>query len=144
MGYKGGCLCGAVRYTVNADPLVTRMCWCRDCQKFGAGSATVNAIFPSEAVHIEGVMGDYESIAASGNVMHRGFCPKCGTPITTASEALPHVLGIRVGTLDNQGLFSPDIVIWTRSAPDWACIDPDLEAYEGQPPAPARAKDEQA
>ena len=34
----GGCLCGAVRYTTTADPLMTFVCHCRDCQRF-TGSA---------------------------------------------------------------------------------------------------------
>lgn len=47
MAIRGGCRCGAVRYTVTAEPIATRVCWCRDCQYFAAGSATVNVIFPT-------------------------------------------------------------------------------------------------
>jgi hypothetical protein len=50
----GGCLCGAVRYTIRAAPIVTRTCWCRVCQYIGAGSATVNTCFPSEALEVTG------------------------------------------------------------------------------------------
>ena len=35
---KGGCLCGAVRYTANAETEVVLVCHCRDCRKF-TGSA---------------------------------------------------------------------------------------------------------
>ena len=38
MEIKGGCLCGAVRYTAEADPTSATVCHCRDCQKF-TGSA---------------------------------------------------------------------------------------------------------
>ncbi len=48
MAISGGCLCGAVRYTASAAPIVTRVCWCRVCQYIGAGSGTVNVCFPSE------------------------------------------------------------------------------------------------
>jgi hypothetical protein len=34
MEIKGGCLCGAVRYTAEADPTSATVCHCRDCQKF--------------------------------------------------------------------------------------------------------------
>ena len=38
MTRDGGCLCGAVRYTAEADPTSATVCHCRDCQKF-TGSA---------------------------------------------------------------------------------------------------------
>src|SRR5215472_2409820 len=38
MEIKGGCLCGAVRYTAEAEPTSATVCHCRDCQKF-TGSA---------------------------------------------------------------------------------------------------------
>ena len=32
MTISGGRLCGAVRYTTLAEPIITRLCWCRVCQ----------------------------------------------------------------------------------------------------------------
>jgi hypothetical protein len=69
--YAGGCMCGAVRYRISAEPIMTRACWCRDCQYFGAGSGTVNVVFPRAAVIVSGELSDFRSIADSGNVMHR-------------------------------------------------------------------------
>src|SRR6476661_7178546 len=87
MTINGGCRCGAVRYRIEAEPLFTRHCWCRDCQYISAGAGTVNVFFPSEAVKVEGALADYASKAESGNQMHRHFCAACGTPIFTQSEA---------------------------------------------------------
>jgi hypothetical protein len=127
-------------YAIEAEPLVVRTCWCTDCQKFAAGSATVNVVFPAEAVMIEGTLSDYASVAGSGNIMHRGFCPTCGTPVTTGSEARPHLLAVRGGTLDNPELARPEITIWTKSAPSWAVFDPDIPQEETQPPLPGPQK----
>jgi len=140
MTITGGCLCGAVRYSIAAEPLVVRTCWCTDCQKFAAGSATVNVVFPAEAVSLEGELRDYASLAASGNTMHRGFCPKCGTPVTTGSSARPHLMGIRGGTLDDRERAKPQITIWTKSAPSWAPIDPNIPQEETQPKLPGPPK----
>ena len=89
MTISGGCLCRAVRYTVAADALATRLCWCRDCQYFAAGSGTVNVVFPASSVTLTGPLRDYCSVADSGNRMHRRFCPQCGIHIFSAAEARP-------------------------------------------------------
>lgn len=140
MTITGGCLCGAVRYAIDAEPLASRVCWCRDCQYLGAGSGTVNVAFPTEAVTIEGALRDHASRADSGNIVHRTFCPACGTPVTTQSEARPHILSVRAGTLDDPGRFKPEITIWTSSAPSWACFDPNLPQEPNQPPPPPAPK----
>jgi hypothetical protein len=133
----GGCLCGAVRYRSDADPIVTRACWCRVCQYVGAGSGTVNACFARSAVSIEGGLSDFENVADSGNRMHRRFCPACGTHLFSEAESRPHLIFIRVGTLDDPGIAKPSVTIWTAQAPLWACIDSALPSFEGQPPPPA-------
>jgi hypothetical protein len=133
----GGCWCGKVRFHVSAAPLVTRVCWCRVCQYVAAGNGSVNLVFPVEAVQIEGETRDYSTRADSGNVMHRQFCPTCGTHLFSAAESRPHLLIVRMGTLDDREPFAPQGNIWTASAPSWACMDQTLEAFEGQPPAPA-------
>jgi len=137
MAYLGGCLCGAVRYSAAADPIATRVCWCRDCQYLAAGSATVNLVFMAAAVSISGPLRGYSSVADSGNTMHRQFCERCGTPVTSASEERPHLLILRAGTLDDPEIAKPSLTIWTASAPAWACIDENTPSVAGQPPPAA-------
>jgi hypothetical protein len=134
MQTTGGCRCGAVRYTATAEPIATRVCWCRDCQYFAAGSATVNVIFPTPSVTLTGPLRSFVSQADSGNQMTRGFCEHCGTPVTSASNARPHLMILRAGTLDDPELARPAMTIWTESAPSWACIDSTLPANPRQPP----------
>ena len=134
MAITGGCLCGAVRYEIGAEPITARVCWCKDCQKFGAGGPTVNAAFPSDALKAVGNLSDYPSTADSGNKMHRRFCGKCGTHLFSQAEARPHLVFVRVGTLDNPEIARPEATIWTASAPSWAVFDERLPKFEGQPP----------
>ena len=45
----GKCLCGAVRFRLSAEPVATRICWCRDCQHLAANGTVnimVNGMFP--------------------------------------------------------------------------------------------------
>jgi hypothetical protein len=137
MEISGGCLCKAVRYRITAAPLVTRVCWCRLCQYVGAGSATVNSCFPSSAIAVTGELRDYRSVADSGNVMHRRFCPRCGTHLFTEAEARPHLTFVRCGTLDDRELVKPAMTQWTSEAPTWACIDAALPRLAGQAPPAA-------
>lgn len=134
MKITGGCLCGSVRYTATAPPLVTRVCWCRLCQYLGAGSGTVNVCFPADQFWVEGPTTDYVCTADSGNEMHRRFCPECGTPLFSAAASRPHLVFVRAGTLDDPNLAEPAMTIWTSQAPVWACINDDLPAFDGQPP----------
>lgn len=134
MEITGGCLCRAVRFRITAAPIATRLCWCRLCQYLASGNATVNVVFPSDAISVEGELCDYRSIAASGNVMHRRFCPTCGTQLFSAAESRPHLIIVRNGALDDTGLLAPSATIWTSEAPEWAWIDEALPQHAGQPP----------
>jgi hypothetical protein len=137
MQISGGCLCGAVRYESAAAPIVTRTCWCRVCQYLGAGSGTVNACFRTESFTRRGETRDYSTLADSGNRMHRRFCPVCGTHLYSEAESRPHLLFVRVGTLDDPNIAVPAMSIWISQAPAWACINEALPRLEQQPPPAA-------
>lgn len=137
MTITGRCLCGAVRWKSAQLPIVTRVCWCRECQYIGAGSGTVNACFRTAAFTVTGETRDHRSVADSGNQMHRRFCPSCGTPLFSEAETRPHLIFVRVGTFDNPNLAEPAMTIWTSSAPQWARIDETLAQVEKQPPPAA-------
>jgi hypothetical protein len=104
------------------------------CQYLAAGSGTVNSCFPSSAITIEGQLSDYPLIADSGNVMHRRFCPMCGTQMFSEAESRPHLIFVRSGTLDDREIAKPSATIWVSSAPTWACIDDSIPRVEVQPP----------
>ena len=137
MTVAGGCLCGAVRWESAEPPIVTRVCWCRDCQYFGAGSGTVNTCFRTATFTVTGETTDFASISDSGNRMHRRFCPACGTPLFSEAEARPHLVFVRAGTFDDPNLARPAMTIWTASAPEWATIDEGMPHVDGQPPPAA-------
>jgi len=98
MTITGRCLCGAIRWESSAPPVVTRVCWCRECQYIGAGSGTVNACFRTAAFTVTGQTSDYPSVADIVNQMHRRFCPSCGTPLFREADARPHLIFVPVGS----------------------------------------------
>src|SRR5262249_39477954 len=76
----GGCACGAIRYEVTAEPIVTFNCHCRDCQKTTGGAYAPVFYVPANAFKITKGTPKYfgtTSEMIGDNV--RGFCPECGS-----------------------------------------------------------------
>ncbi len=130
----GACLCGDIKYRLSGEPVVSRICWCRDCQHL-AGNGTANAIFPSAAIEITGKPAEYTSVANSGNQVRRRFCPRCGSHLFADNTGRPGLTVVRTGTLDDPSSIRPVANIWASSAPAWACLDPALPSIEQQPQA---------
>lgn len=131
----GACLCGAVRFTLTAEPVVVRVCWCRDCQHLSA-NGTVNLMVRADDLTFSGTLADYVKAADSGNQITRQYCPACGTHLFAKSSARPQFRVVRAGNLDEPSSIRPTVNIWASSAPDWACLDAALERVERQPAAP--------
>ena len=139
----GGCLCGAVRYTVSQPITELRACHCRDCQKASGAGGTVNAMIPSSALKItKGTPKRYTLTADSGRTLHRHFCGDCGSPLFSRRELTPENTALRIGTLDAEHAGGMKIIahIWTKSARSWAHIDPAAQQHAGQPDAPTAKK----
>jgi hypothetical protein len=142
MAHKGGCLCGQIRFAIDAEPIVARMCWCRDCQRIASGSATVNVLFPEEAVRYDGEMTTIRLTADSGNIVERGFCPTCGSQMYSRTvEPKGQQVRVRAGTLDDPELAPPTAIIWTTSAPSWAPLDPTLPHHPKGPDSTTISRD---
>ncbi|GAA5171874.1 GFA family protein [Viridibacterium curvum] len=130
--HTGGCLCGQIRYRINAEPGASRICWCRDCQKI-ASNGTANAMFPSAAIEVTGTLARHDKTADSGNTVTRSFCPTCGTQLFSDSSGRAGLTVVRLGTLDDPSSIKPTANIWRASAPGWACVDTSLETHDAAP-----------
>ena len=99
MEIKGSCLCGAVRYTAEADPTSATVCHCQDCQKFTGSAFAALVRANKEAVTIDGTLKTFTSIGGSGNPILRQFCPECGSSIAEEPGTRPGMIILNVGTL---------------------------------------------
>jgi hypothetical protein len=131
----GRCLCGAISFKLTAEPLATRVCWCRDCQHLAA-NGSVNLMVPVQALSITGTPAEHTKTSDSGNTVTRMFCPSCGSHLFAKSSARPEFRVVRAGNLDDPASVQPSQNIWAASAPGWACLDPALERVERQPLPP--------
>lgn len=131
----GRCLCGAVTFSLDSEPLAARVCWCRDCQHLAA-NGTVNLLVSADSLKVEGTLAEFHKPADSGNQITRQFCPACGSHLFALSSARPQFRVVRAGNLDEPSSIRPTQNIWSASAPEWACLNPALERVEQQPLPP--------
>jgi hypothetical protein len=132
----GGCLCGAIRYSVDVPIAELRACHCTHCQKASGAAGSVNAVIPSAALRItRGRAKRYDALADSGRTLYRFFCGNCGSPLYSQRATAPETAVLRAGTLDEAGEMRITTNIWTRSARPWAWIDPASRQFSGQPDA---------
>jgi len=139
--HTGGCLCGAIRYTIRVPVTELRACHCTHCQKASGAGGSVNAVIPSSAFQItQGTPKRFDAKADSGRTLYRYFCGDCGSPIYSQRATVPGMIVVRAGTLDDSSGMKITMDIWTRSARPWAWIDPGSKQFAGQPDAPATAR----
>jgi hypothetical protein len=138
----GGCLCGAVRYTVGVPVTTLRACHCGNCQKSSGAAGTVNAVVPSDSFRInQGTTRKYDDSATqSGRTLSRHFCAECGSPIYSHRNPNPGFVVVRAGTFDDSSGMKITGNIWTSSARPWAYIDPATECHAANMPPPPAAK----
>jgi len=128
----GGCQCGAVRYTISRQPKQLIVCHCTQCQR-RYGAFGMSLFFDMDAVRVTGDLKSYRKTADSGRSAIIGFCPDCGTTMTSKPEWRPDSLMIRAGTLDDTTPLRPDIQIWTSSKQGWVTIPDGIPSYPRQP-----------
>lgn len=136
MKLKGGCLCGAVRYTATSEPAMTVVCHCAHCQKQSGSSFSVMVAVPRHSLTVNGDdLKSFEDVGESGSPVHRRFCGRCGSPILTEAEAFPAFFFIKAGTLDDTTSLSPETHIWCAHKQPWVRLDEGVARVERNPPA---------
>ena len=118
----GRCLCGGVTYSVDAEPLWQGVCHCSNCQRQTAAAFSPIVGVPAAALTVEGSTLASFKTASEGyeSTTERRFCSACGSPLFSTIEAMPDLVFLKAGTIDDTSWFDPKIEIWTRSAQPWA------------------------
>ena len=120
---EGGCLCGALRYRVQGDPVATTLCHCRSCRGASGGTNVAWAVFDKAA--FEWLKGEPADFSSSPGI-HWLFCPTCGSLVGYRRSSRPEHMDITTGTLDEPDLFPPAVEIWLDHKIGWETLDPDL------------------
>jgi len=119
---SGHCLCGAVTYSSEAEPVVQAACHCEDCQRQTGGPFTVVVGVPRDSLSVEGeTLASFTTIGEDhGGETERKFCSRCGAPVFSIAAALPELALIKVGSLDDASWVEPAFEVWTGSAQPWS------------------------
>ncbi|MDJ0948173.1 MAG: GFA family protein [Alphaproteobacteria bacterium] len=129
----GGCRCGAIRYETEAEPVMTLNCYCKDCQKASGTAGSAAFVVPREAVKVDGEPKFHAVVADSGQEVHRGFCPECGSPLFGKPDMAPALMAVCAGSLDDPGWFKPGVSVYTCRAHDWSRVPNDIPSFEKLP-----------
>jgi len=116
--FTAGCLCGAVRLVATGRPYRVGICHCLDCRKHHGALFHASAIFPADAVAVEGETHDYKG---------RHFCPRCGSPVFSPSG---DEIGVNLGSLDGIDQLQPTYELWTIRREAWLPPFPVAHRYE--------------
>jgi hypothetical protein len=132
----GGCLCGNIRYLAEAEPAVTAVCHCKNCQRQAGSAYSVIVGVPRSALTIQGTLKTFTDTADSVWPVYRSFCPDCGSPITTSTDAMPRLVFIKAGTLDDTSWLEPTMQLWCDSAQPWAALPDGMQCHPRMPELP--------
>ncbi len=132
----GGCLCGNIRYTSDAQPIMTALCHCSFCQKQTSSAFSILVVVPRESLQVEGeTLGAYETVGEdSGQPVIRKFCQNCGSAIVSDIAVTPDWLWIKAGTLDDTSWLRPEFNMWCERAQPWVNFDGSIPAFDRNPP----------
>ncbi len=128
--FTGGCFCGDVRFVASGRPYRVGLCHCLDCRKHHGALFYAAAVFPLDAVRIDGETRDYAG---------RFFCPRCGSSVFARSG---DEIELHLGALDAPDQLKPTYESWTVRRESWLPEFPDMKRYDFNRDAKHRSEDE--
>ena len=129
----GGCVCGAVRYECSAKPALIFNCHCEDCQHFSGAPCTTAVIVSEDDLVVEGELTEFTNVGDNGGVVHRYFCPKCGTPVIVKPEVFSGMKALKASSLDDSSWVRPQMDIFLKSKQPWIELAADTQKFSEGP-----------
>ncbi len=128
MHYRGGCLCGAVRYEVSGSPHNLCYCHCESCRRAAGSPAVAWGTFERRGFRLtRGTLAEFRS----SKPVVRGFCAGCGSCLTYRHEARPDEIDVTLATLDEVARLAPRMHVWVADKLPWVRIDDGLPQFPG-------------
>jgi len=127
--FTGGCLCGNVRIVASGLPYRVGLCHCLDCRKHHGALFHAGAVFPHDAVTIDGETRNYGG---------RFFCPRCGSTVFGRSA---DEVEVNLGSLDAPDQLTPTYESWIIRRESWLPPFPLTRRYDRDRDATRRSEE---
>ena len=122
MNLNGGCLCGGVRYALDAEPFGVVDCHCLDCRRSSGAPYVTWGTVKRESFQL--VRGTLRRVEHAGRI--RSFAECCGTQILFEDAPGWPKVDVAIATLDDPQPFRPTRAIWTEDKLPWVILNPEI------------------
>ncbi len=127
---EGGCLCGAIRFSIAGPPFMTEYCHCSMCRRSTGGPVACWMDFRSE--QLTWVRGEPKEYHSSEHA-RRGFCESCGSSISFRDTRYPQYATLTIVSLDNPALAPPKRHIYVEDQLPWFVVKDDCVRFPRGP-----------
>ena len=125
----GHCLCGDVRFEYDGPLGPVALCHCGQCRR--AHGSAFSASAPVQKVRFRLVSGEAQVREfESSPGKYRAFCSNCGSQLYSRVDAIPGILRLRVGWINEPLGRGPASHVYTGSGSDWFEITDQIPQFE--------------
>ncbi|MAF47913.1 MAG: GFA family protein [Rhodospirillales bacterium] len=131
--YKGGCLCGSVRFELNEPPIWISACHCGTCRKRTGSDYGVSVVVDQSGVkEFTGRTKTHTRTGDSGKDVIYEFCPECGATVRWHIMLAPGRQAFAAGAFDDMSWMAILGEMYTAEAAPWGPLGCDA-ARPGPP-----------
>lgn len=126
--HEGSCLCRSIRYVIEGELGDFGYCHCISCRKASGSAHAANAGLHRDSLRLndpEQLLQEYESSPGKFRV----FCSRCGSPLYAYLSATPHLVRIRLGTLDTPFSKTAKAHTFVSEKASWHVIEGNLPQF---------------
>ena len=129
--FIGGCLCGAIRYEFEGEPIRTLNCHCDDCRRTtGSSFGTYVFVSESDLTILQGKPKSFEHANDVDVTMTKQFCANCGTHLFAKGSRAGGMIHIKVGTIDDASFVRPTMDLFVSKKLPFVRLSDETEHFD--------------